>query len=83
MGPRPILAHAGEGILTRRAVRQLGGPAGVQALNRGELRVSLDRESFAQAFRGSDLQDVALLAGEPRLQRLIDMVIEHLRFRGP
>ena len=34
---QPILAHAGEGILTQRATQMIGGAAGVAAINRGQM----------------------------------------------
>lgn len=35
-GGIPIMAHPGEGVLTKEAVGRIGGPAAVHALNKGE-----------------------------------------------
>lgn len=39
-----VLAHAGEGFLQRPAVRFVGGPSGVESLNRGVVPAAMRRE---------------------------------------
>lgn len=52
--PVPVLAHAGEAFLQRPAVKFLGGPGGVSALNRGlvpdSMRERINRDRMGPAM---------------------------------
>lgn len=51
----PVMAQDGEGMLNRSAVKRVGGPRGVDALNRGE--GGLGREVIAVPFYGHRMYD--------------------------
>lgn len=49
-GGIPIMAHPGEGVLTREAVGRIGGPSSVHALNRGEASGGTRIENLSLSF---------------------------------
>lgn len=77
-GTMPILAHAGEVVLSRSAVAAMGGAHAANAMNRqGSLNINVDLTGLAD----SD-PDIALLATMPGFQRLMRRAFDQLKVTG-
>ncbi len=63
--PREMLikAHPGEAVLTQRGVRAIGGPAGVEAINRGSVSISM-MNNFGGINNIADVEAMAGLMGK-------------------
>ena len=83
----PIVAHAGEAVLTRRAVRSLGGAPQVHALNTGmagqgggggAVSVSVDMNLDSLP----DPSDYDIIATTPQIQRFMAAAMDRLKATG-
>lgn len=68
-GAQPIIAHGGEGVLTESATRNIGGQAGVDAINSGDLSAKLD--TLIEAVRGGGGANVRVQLGHRQFDQFI------------
>jgi len=75
----PILAHPGEAVLNRAAVRGIGGPAAVAGLNAGEVG------GMQLTINAGDIpagEDFGIIASRRAIQRIVMKTLENITDQG-
>ena len=68
-GETQIMAHAGEGVLTASTTKSLGGKAGIDALNSGDITTQLS--TLIGATQGIGPQVAAAVASQPIVVQMV------------